>query len=135
MQKHYKNNLSGFKDWDQKDHAEDWLLFEENLNERLGLDETSLSNCELFTILINKAADGLKGSIVAIIKGTKSENIITVHHKIDQEKRSKVKEVTVDMVANTNLVIEKCFSKAKIVTDRFHVQKLAQEAVQEDRIV
>jgi transposase len=45
-----------------------------------------------------------------------------------------VKEVTVDMAANMNLIIKKCFLKAEIVTDRFHVQRLATDAVQEERI-
>lgn len=33
-----------------------------------------------------------------------------------------------------NLIIKKCFPRAKRVTDRFHVQKLAYEAVQDVRI-
>lgn len=48
--------------------------------------------------------------------------------------RFKVKEVTVDMAANMHLVIKKCFPKAEAVVDRFHVQKLAHEAVQDIRI-
>ena len=38
------------------------------------------------------------------------------------------------MAGNMNLIAKKCFPKAEIVTDRFHVQKLATEAVQEERI-
>lgn len=45
-----------------------------------------------------------------------------------------VKEVTVDMASNMNLIAKKCFPKTEIVTDRFHVQKLASEAVQQERI-
>jgi len=45
-----------------------------------------------------------------------------------------VKEITVDMAASMNLIAKKCFPKTEIVTDRFHVQKLASEAVQEQRI-
>ncbi|MCG8820944.1 transposase [Tenacibaculum finnmarkense] len=43
-------------------------------------------------------------------------------------------EVTVDMAGAMNLIAKKCFPKTEIVTDRFHVQKLASEAVQEVRI-
>ncbi|WP_239720340.1 transposase [Tenacibaculum finnmarkense] len=43
-------------------------------------------------------------------------------------------EVTVDMAVAMNLIAKKCFPKTEIVTDRFHVQKLASEAVQEVRI-
>ncbi|MDN3672773.1 hypothetical protein QWY99_06875 [Flavobacterium branchiarum] len=42
----------------------------------LSLDETSLSNGELYTVLTNKAAKGKKGAIVAIVKGTKAEVIM-----------------------------------------------------------
>ena len=45
-----------------------------------------------------------------------------------------VDEVTVDMAGSMNLIAKKCFPKTEIVTDRFHVQKLASEAVQEERI-
>lgn len=45
-----------------------------------------------------------------------------------------VQEVTVDMAGSMNLIAKKCFPKTEIVTDRFHVQKLASEAVQEERI-
>lgn len=45
-----------------------------------------------------------------------------------------VKEVTVNMADSMNLIAKKCFPKTEIVTDRFHVQKLASEAEQEERI-
>ena len=38
------------------------------------------------------------------------------------------------MTGNMNLIIKKCFPRTKRVTDRFHVQKLANEAVQDIRI-
>ncbi len=100
----------------------------------LSLDETSLSNGELYTILTNKAANGKKGSIVAIVKGTKAVDVIEVLKEIPVERRNMVKEVTVDMAGSMNLIAKKCFPKTEIVTDRFHVQKLASEAVQEERI-
>ncbi|WP_231367650.1 transposase [Gillisia sp. JM1] len=98
----------------------------------LSLDETSLSNGELYTILTNKAANGKKGSIVAIVKGTKAVDVIEVLNEIPVERRNMVKEVTVDMAGSMNLIAKKCFPKTEIVTDRFHVQKLASEAVQEE---
>ncbi len=100
----------------------------------MSLDETSLSNGELYTILTNKVAKGKKGSIVAIVKGTKAVDVIEVLKEIPVERRNMVKEVTVDMAGSMNLIAKKCFPKTEIVTDRFHVQKLASEAVQEERI-
>jgi transposase len=134
LQYHYKNHLSDFKDWTQKAHAEDWLLYPKNIGKYLSLDETSLSNGELYTILTNKDAHGKKGSIVAIVKGTKAKYVINILQKIAIEKRNMVREVTVDMAGSMNLIAKKSFPKTEIVTDRFHVQKLASEAVQEERI-
>jgi len=45
-----------------------------------------------------------------------------------------VKEITLDMAGSMNLIAKKCFPKATIVTDRFHVQMLASDAVQDERI-
>lgn len=132
--RHYRDYLSEFKSWDQKSHADKWLLYPENLGRHLSIDETSLSHGELYTILTNKAAKGKKGSIVAIVAGTKAEAVISVLHKIPEKERRKVSEITLDMAGNMELIAKKCFPKAIRVTDRFHVQKLATEAVQEIRI-
>ena len=126
--------MSDFCSWSQKEHAQDWLLYGKNLGKYLSLDETSLSNGELYTILTNKDARGKKGAIVAIVKGTKAMDVITVINRIPEHRRNIVKEVTVDMAGSMNLIAKKCFPKTEIVTDRFHVQKLATEAVQEERI-
>lgn len=104
------------------------------MGEYLSIDETSLSDGELYTILTNKEAKGKKGSIVAIIAGTKAVDIMKALRKIPEPKRKKVKEITLDMAPNMELAIKKSFPWAKRVTDRFHVQKLAWDAVQEMRI-
>lgn len=130
----YKDHLSDFNSWDQKSHASDWILFPENIGPYLSIDETSLSNGELYTILTNKEAKGKKGVLVGMIKGTSSEVIIPIIQKISHSKRKKVKEVTLDMAGSMNRIVEVCFTKATRVIDRFHVQKLAYDALQEMRI-
>jgi transposase len=75
-----------------------------------------------------------KGAIVAIVKGTKASDVIYILDKIHLEKRNMIAEVTVDMAGSVNLIAKKCFPKTEIVTDRFHVQKRASQAVQEERI-
>jgi len=45
-----------------------------------------------------------------------------------------VAEVTLDMAGNMELICKRCFPQATRVTDRFHVQKLATEALQEMRV-
>ncbi len=134
LQEQYASHLSNFTCWDQLEHAENWLLFPENLGEYLSIDETSLSQGELYTVLTNKAAKGRKGALVAIIKGTESESVIKVLHRIKERERKKVKEVTLDLAPTMARIVRRSFPKAKLVSDRFHVQQLANEGVQEIRI-
>ena len=130
----YKDYLSGYEKWEQKEHATKWMLFPENIGSHLSIDETSLTNGELYTILTNKAAKGKKGALVAMIEGTQSDSIINILNKIPEEARNKVVEVTLDMAGSMNKIVRKCFPKAAKVIDRFHVQKLAYDALQEMRI-
>lgn len=134
MERQYREHLSGFEDWEHIHHAEEYLIFPQNIGEFLSIDETSLSDGELYTIVTNKAAHGKKETLVAIIQGTKSDDIIWALNKISRNRRSRVKEVTLDMAPNMAVMVKKSFPNATQVIDRFHVQKLAFEAVQEIRI-
>lgn len=116
------------------EHAEEWLLFSKNIGKKLSLDEVSISNGELYTVLTNKEAKGGKGALVAIIKGTKTTDIRFVLDKITKEQRQIVKEVTLDFCPNMESSIRASFPKAEIVADRFHAQQLVSEVVQEQRI-
>jgi transposase len=71
---------------------------------------------------------------VAIVKGTESESVIKVLQRIAERTREKVKEVTLDLAPTMARIVRRSFPKAKLVSDRFHVQQLANEAVQEIRI-
>jgi len=104
------------------------------MGKRLSIDETAFTNGELYTILTNKSAKGKKGSVIAMVKGTKAEDVITILNKLPQAKKNKVTEVTLDMAGNMALIIKRSFPKANLVIDRFHVQKLTSDAVQEIRI-
>ncbi|MGZ3850273.1 MAG: ISAon1 family transposase, partial [Flavisolibacter sp.] len=134
LQQQYKEHISDYHQWDQKQHAGQWMLFEQNLSHHLSIDETALSNGELYTIVTNKEAKGRKGSIVAMVKGTQAESIIEVLHRLPEHLRKRVREVSIDMAASLNLAVRRCFPRAHKVIDRFHVQKLAFDAVQEVRI-
>lgn len=126
--------MSEFKKWNQHSHAKEYLLFPDNLGKHLSLDETALSQGELYTILTNKAAKGKSGSIVAIVSGTSSDKVVAILEKMSLNLRKKVQEITLDMAGSMNIIAKRCFPNAVLVTDRFHVQKLAVEAVQELRI-
>lgn len=134
MEEWYRLHLSDFIEWKDREHADKWLLFADNAGEYLSIDETSLSYDELYTVVTNKSAKGKKGALVAIVKGTKAEDVIAVLLKIQERLRRKVKEITLDMAPNMELIAKRCFPKANLVTDRFHVEKLANEALQDMRI-
>ena len=80
----------------------------------LSLDETILSDDELYTILTNKQAKGKKGSLVAMIKGTKAEDIIQILEKLSEDALDFVREVTLDMANSMRKTTKKYFPKALI---------------------
>ena len=130
----YKYFLSNYKEWNQRYHAADYVLFKENIGERLSMDETCLSQGELYTIITNKSAHGGKGSLVAMIKGTRTEDIIYYLNHLPRTKRLKVKEITIDLSPSMRLIAKRAFPNATIVSDRFHVQKLMNEAISDLRV-
>ena len=130
----YKEHFSDYRSWDQLDHTQDWLLFENNIGESLSIDETCLSSGEVYTFLTNKAGKGRKGTLVAVVKGTKAEDVIQVLKKIDQSKRKTVKEITLDLSSSMMRIARAVFPKALITNDRFHVQKLYYDALDDMRV-
>jgi transposase len=129
-----KKHLSSFSIWEPREHAHKWIIYPQNIGTHLAIDEVALSQGELYTIVTNQKAKGKKGSLVAIVAGTKTEQVIEQVSKIDSKKRQAVIEITLDMANSMKLIAKKCFPKAIQVTDGFHVQKLALEALQEIRI-
>ena len=123
-----------FRGWEQLDHADTWLLFTENMGPHLAIDETSLSNGELYTFVTNRDRHAGERSLVAVVSGTKSEDVIRVLKQVDEEERMKVEEVTLDLSDSMRRIVAIAFPKAQRVIDRFHIQKMACEAVQEIRV-
>ena len=134
LEHQYKNHLSGYRQWDQLPHAGQWILFPKNMGSYIGIDEVALSRGELYTVLINKEAKGKKGSIIAIIQGTNAQTVCDILLQMPRRRRFQAREITLDMAPNMELIAKTCFPAAKRVIDRFHVQQLAFEAVQEMRI-
>ena len=130
----YKEYFSGFYSWDQLDHAGSWLLFPENIGEHLSIDETCLSSGEVYTFLTNKSGKGGPGTLVAVVQGTKAEDVIHVLEKLSRDKRLGVKEITLDLSSSMMLIARTAFPKARITNDRFHVQKLYYDALDDMRI-
>ena len=69
-----------------------------------------------------------------MISSIASADIIGVLRKIDQQKRLKVREITCDLSAAMMESARSAFPFADVVNDRFHVQQLFTEAMDEIRI-
>src|SRR3712207_5318697 len=129
--KQYKDVLSGYRTWSEFDHADDWLVFPDNIGPRLAIDETSMSNGELRTLITNRDRHGKDRCLVAIVKGVKSEDVIKALKLIPEDKLESVEEVTLDLSDSMRKIVRACFPNALRVIDRFHIQKLACDAVQD----
>ena len=112
----YKNHLSDYRSW-VKDgdgrHARDYLIFPQNIGPNVSIDETSLSDGELYTILSNKDAHGRKGALIAIVKGTKVEDVVAVLMLLNLYQREKVLEVTMDFSDSMHAIVTTCFPNAR----------------------
>ena len=100
----------------------------------MSIDEVAISRGELYTVLTNRDRHGREQCLAAIVAGTKSETVIQALETIPEEKLESVEEVTLDLSDSMRLIVRRCFTKAVRVIDRFHVQKLACDAVQDVRI-
>lgn len=110
------------------------MLFANNISDHLSIDEVSLSKGELYTFVTNKKGKSKQGTLLASIKGTRSEDIVKVLEKLPLDSRKQVKEITLDMAKNMESSVKIAFPNATLVTDRFHVVKLAMESLQHIRI-
>ena len=134
LRKQYKEKISDYRNWEQLEHAEEYMLFPNNFGKDMSLDETSLSNGEVYTILTNKAAHGGKGALAAMVCGVASDTVSGILKKVSREIRRKVETVTTDLSSAMMLTVKNAFPKAKLINDRFHVQQLMTEAIDQMRI-
>jgi transposase len=133
-ERHYREQLSDYYRREQLSHAREWLLFPQNTGSRLSIDETSLGDGELYTVVTGKAAKGGKGAVAAVVAGTAPEQVIEVPERLPEELLDAVEEVIPDMADSIRKTVRRCFPKALRVIDRFHVRKSAHGALQEMRI-
>ena len=133
LERAYKNHLSDFRSWSQSEHASEWILLEKNCGIRLSIDETSLCD-DLFTILSNKEGHGRQGSIVTMVRGTKSSDVIKILMQLPEEQRLAVTEVTMDFSDSMAAIVKAVFPNAIIVIDCFHIIKRCGEALEEVRL-
>lgn len=104
------------------------MLFLDNFGADMSLDETCLSNGEVYTILTNKAAQA------AMIRGVSSDHVSEILRKIPRETRRRVKTMTTDLSSAMMLTVRTMFHNAMLINDRFHVQQLVSETIDQMRI-
>ena len=110
------------------------MLFPNNFGDDMSLDETCLSNGEVYTILTNKAAHGGKGALAAMVRGVSSDTVSEILKKVPRELRRRVRTVTTDLSSAMMLTVRTVFPKAMLINDRFHVQQLVTDAIDQMRI-
>ena len=54
LSRQYKEIFSGYRRWKQLPHAEEFILFPQNVGPNLAIDESSLSCGELYTFVTNR---------------------------------------------------------------------------------
>jgi transposase len=130
----YRNHLSDFLTWTEKDHADEWLVFPENIGSHLSIDEVEVSGGDLYTVLTNKERHGKSGCLVAMVQGTKVETVTAAINRIPLEKRKSVRTITRDLADTMTDIATNCLPDAQQIDDRFHVQQLVSDALQEIRV-
>lgn len=75
-----------------------------------------------------------KEKIASVILSTRVEDLITMRWKLLESLRESVKEMTLDMPMRMVKVAQWAFHMAALVTDRFHVERLSIDAVQQASI-
>ena len=134
LERVYKEHLSGYAQWEDRSHADQYLVFPENFGPHMSIDETSTKDGELFTILSNKDGHCRKGSIAAIVRGTRVEDVVAALRKVPEDIRKKVGEITMDFSGSMAMIAEEMFPWAYRVLDRFHMQRMAIDAVNNLRL-
>ena len=131
--KRYKDTLSNFETWEQKEHASEWIFLPQNVGKEHGIDETSLQG-ELYTIVHNKEAHGRKGAIVAVVKGTNPADVLRVLMQLPADKREMVESITMDLSDCMRAIAREAFPQATVIRDCFHVVKRGGEGCEEIRL-
>lgn len=120
--------------WSWRRSTLERILYEHNLWPVVCIDETALSCDELYTVVTNPAGHGEHGTLIAMIRGTDSDTMTAILEKVGLSRRRTVREVTLDLSPTMMNIARRVFPKAYLTNDRFHVQRLFYDAVDELRI-
>lgn len=138
LRRAYRENISDYKkfyDSHEEMFTEEAFVFKKNIGANMGIDETSLLDGEFYTILYNKEKRGKKGSLAAIIKGTKA-SIVTgaIDKYAGTAPKYSIQEISMDLSNGMDWIARQIAPNAMKTYDRFHVESLVCEAVQAVRV-
>ena len=96
----------------------------------IGIDELSYRKGHKY---VTTVTDQLSGRIVWAADGKNAETLTAFFDALGAERRAAIEVVTMDMSEAYITVVQQTVAHAQIVFDRFHVQKLVNEALDETR--
>jgi transposase len=96
----------------------------------IGVDEISYRRHHQYITVV---VDHERGVVVWAAKGKSADTLKLFFEALGQQRRAKLESVTIDMSAAYIKAVTEAAPNATIIFDRFHVQKLANEAVDEVR--
>ncbi|MBR2238178.1 MAG: transposase [Prevotella sp.] len=118
----YRDCLSDYGAWEQKEHAREWILLAKNMGLHLSIDECMYCG-ELYTFVSNKDAHGGQGTVIAIIRGVKARTVLKWLRKLPEDARNAVIDISMDFSDSMKLTGRAAFPNARISIDRFHVMQ------------
>ena len=98
--------------------------------ERIGVDEFSYRKRHRYVTIV---VDHDRRRVVWACDGHSAEALTAFFDELGPERSSRIREVTIDMSAAYLKAIEERIPHATVIFDRFHVQRLASDAVDEVR--
>jgi transposase len=97
---------------------------------QIGVDELSYRrHHEYVTVVV----DHVRRHIVWVKPGKNADTLKAFFDELGSERCAKLEAITVDMSGAYIKAVTECSPKAQLIFDRFHVQRLAQDAVDEVR--
>lgn len=95
----------------------------------LSIDEKTIGT-EVYTILSNKET----GKVISMIESLKTKDLSQILYHIPRGIRYQVKTISKDLAQNFDWLAREVFPNAQRIADKFHIIKMALEALQDVRI-
>jgi transposase len=98
--------------------------------QRIGIDEFSYRKRHHYLTVV---VDHDRRRVIWAGEGRSAETLKAFFERLGHERCEQIQLVTIDMAAGYRKAIAECLPRAKVVFDRFHVERLAADAVDEVR--